>query len=312
MPAQISRGLIGLAALSLATAPSALAQDVETCIIDPTVPSFETAGAQDGLHALPHPSSAPHTAFHGQGVYGEDTLYLSHLAVFMALPQAHPHNFQVILEVEPEDPATKAAYQADRIQHPDPLYTMVPPRFEQTALVTAHAGRTPLVQFPASTMFRGHFEQGGQPILDELTFRVRRVIHFREFLFDGAKLPDQHYLLFGRDQDVFLAHLLSAPPDFDQILSVAFTMEDEVASDTMRALVEDLLAQGLYLHLPDRDNEIPTRLIAGDALTCTLQTDTGAPPLQVAVRVMSETYCEAGEFTTPVTNEFNQPRRCDG
>jgi hypothetical protein len=290
----------------------ALAQPSQSCTISPDPPPFEAGDDSDRLHALPHIGAAgPHTFFHGQGLYGEDTLYLNHLAVFMGEPKLHPHNFQVILEVEFEDPEDKAFYQADRAQHPDVIYTATPPVFDLVALVTEHPGREPLRKLPLTSVVRGHFEQGGELIIEDTVLAIKRVVHFREFFLDGPKLRDQHYLLFGRSGDVLLSHLLSAPPDFDQFLAVEFKAND-VPSEAVGKRIESLLAQGLYLHLPDRENGIATRLRAGDVLTCSLETGTRALPIMVELRATDELYCEAGEFTKLVLNQFNQSRHCDG
>ena len=56
-----------------------------------------------------------------------------------------------------------------------------------------------------------------------------------------------------------MAHLLSAPPDFDQILAV--DIENEELSD-------ELLRKGLYVSLPERENDIEGRLLRGDAFSC--------------------------------------------
>jgi hypothetical protein len=303
----------GLLTLMLTVPQLALAQPSQSCTISPDPPPFTASTSEDQLHALPHPKGAgPHTFFHGQGLYGKDTLYLSHLAVFMGDPKAHPHNFQVLLEVEFENAEVKAQYRADRAQHPDVIYTATPPVFDQVALVAEYPGRKLLRRFPQTTVFRGHFEQqGSKPIIEETTLEIKRVVHFREFLLNGPKLEKQHYLLFGRGGDVMLSHLLSAPPDFDQFLAIEWKPKDN-PNETVGKRVEDLLAQGLYMHLSDRENAVKTRLRTGDALTCSLETGTQSLPITVELRVTDELYCEAGEFVQLVPNmqDFNKPRRC--
>ncbi len=301
--------IAGLFALLSALPRLGLAQP-EKCIITPKPPTFVSGETQDRLHALPHPRTAPHSGFHGQSLWGRNTLWFSHLAVFMGEKGSHPHNFQVILEVEFEDSDDKARYQSDRAEHPESIYTAGPPPFDQAALVTDYDGRRPLRRFPESAVFRGHFEQGGVRILQGTTFEVRRVVYFREFLLGGSKLSQQHYLLFGKGGDVFLSHLLSAPPDFDQMLAVQFEAR-EIPSDVVGKLIEDLLAGGLYLGLPDRGNTAAKRLRKGDSLTCSLETGRRALPIEVKLNIVDEPYCEAGEFVKLVTDEFNQPQPCE-
>ena len=197
----------------------------------------------------------------------------------------------------------------DRVQHPNEIYTTNPPApFNQKALVTGSPDSEPLRSLPQSTVFRGHLEQGGTPIISD-TFEIKRVVYFQEFFLNGPKLQNQHYLLFGREGDVLLSHLLSAPPDFDQFLAVELKATD-VPNESVGELVKSLLAQGLYLHLPGRENTGATRLRAGDALTCSLETGTRALPITVELHVKDELYCEAGDLEKLVMIDFNPLRRC--
>ena len=73
------------------------------------------------------------------------------------------------------------------------------------------------------TVFRGHLERGGQIIdaLRDVDVTVKRVVYSRKFdLKQLQKWEELDYILFGSGQELFLAHLISAPPDFDQILSI--------------------------------------------------------------------------------------------
>jgi hypothetical protein len=291
-------------ALLLGASDAAPAQAAEPCVISPVSPDFAAAPGSDRLHAVPD-AAAAHTALHGQGLFGGETFYLSHLAVFMGSPEAHPHNFQVLLEVAFEDAEAEADLRADMVKHPDTLYTAVPPPFDQMALVA----EPPLRTLPGTAAVRGHFEQGGVPVVEETTLTVERVVHFREFHLGGARLESQHYLLFGRGSDVLLAHLLSAPPDFDQIVSASFEATD-VPTEAVGQTVRDLLAAGLYLHLPERANATDTRLKPGESLTCRLDTGTRAEPVTAEITVAREHYCEAGELSALVTTAFNRPLSC--
>lgn len=290
--------------LVLAVLMAAPAGAAEPCVISPEAPDLATIPAGSRLHAGSDVAAA-HTALHGQGLFGEHTHYLSHLAVFMGNPAAHPHNFQVILEVAIEDPEADAVLVADMAKHPDLLYTAVPPDFDQMTLVA----EPPLKVLPGTALVRGHFEQGGRAVVDDATLTVERVVHFRELAFEGPRLETQHYLLFGRGDDVLMAHLLSAPPDFDQILAVSFAPLD-VPTEAVGQIVEDLLAAGLYLQLADRANETGTRLRPGETVTCRLDTGTRAEPVTVELSVAREHYCEAGELSALVMTAFNRARPC--
>jgi hypothetical protein len=93
--------------------------------------------------------------------------------------------------------------------------------------------------------------------------------------------------------------MLSAPEDFDQILTVEV---DGADSD---------LTAGWSLSFPARSNKVSERLQVGEEITCA--GDEGAP---ISVRVVAEPYCEVGEFTHIVGrvagNGFGTSAPCPG
>ncbi len=260
------------------------------CSASATAPDFG-GNAAGGLHALPADRDAaqmaPHGGSHGQLLLGRESLYLYHLPLFMTAPREHPHNFQVILEVEfgSTEGAAGATYMEDRGRHAEALYSAVPDLFDQTSLVLDYPGHSPLRALPVSVV-RGHFERPPfERIIDETSLDITRVVHFREFVAGGEKLEPLSYLLFGRGGELFMAHLLSAPPDFDQILEV------ELAGGDLPAEAE---SGGLYLSFSGVANEVADRLRNGDSFGCRF--DSGAPdPPQMELRVAREVYCEVGE-----------------
>jgi hypothetical protein len=247
----------------------------------------------------------PHRGIHGQLLYGEDPTYLSHLAVFMGEPVSHPHNFQVVLEVSFSDPSAEATYLQSLRATPDDIHTAVPPPYDQNALVVDEPGRQ-LHRTLAGTRFvRGHFEQGGQQIMPPTDLDLERVVYFREFTTGGERDEAPHYLLFGRSNEAHLTHLISAPPDFQQILKVEVT-----AGDGLPEQLDELLAEGLYLSLPDRDNTEDRRLRTGETIDCGVDAETSLAFPSVELRVAEESYCEAGELSSLVTGPFNVPAAC--
>lgn len=292
----------------LAGAGAGVAQAAEICLISPDPPPFSAVGSEDRLHPSSVPGATAHSGVHGQLIFGEDAVYWSHLPIFMGNPSRHPHNFQVIAKVAFSSPQDKARYRDDRLHNAANLYTVVPPPFDQGALVIDKPAGEPLESFPRTDLVRGHFEQGGNTIFTA-DFTLEGVVYHREFLLNGERLKRQSYLLFGRGEDVFLGHLLSAPPDFDQILAVAFEAPD-TATAAVRSLVTDLVADGVFLELPDRANEEATRPRRGETLTCKFETRTLAQPVTIGVVLGRELYREAGEFDSRVTTKFNSPRRC--
>jgi hypothetical protein len=241
------------------------------------VASRETASAPNQLPANP-------PATHNMLVVGEQAVFLSHLPMFQVKGEdPMPHRYQVILEAKL---ARQEDYAKDRREHPGTtIYTLNPEDFILPELVSR-----PLSSFKAKTLFRGHLERDGSvPVLENADVSVQRVIHFRE-LDAKAKRPRQlEYLLFGKGDELFLAHLIVAPPDFDQILSVKIAGHPFTDAE---------LAQGVSIVFPKTRNTAATRLkaqrVAGEATA-------GSSRKKVQVDVSRELYFEEGELRVPAT-----------
>ena len=124
-------------------------------------------------------ASPPTCGVHNQMMFGEQTIYLSHLPMFMFNPQRHEHNFQVILEVTLSRPGNaQTTYANDRRKHPrERMYTMSPEAFEMVELDPQHPRRTALT----GDIFRGHLERGGKAIIKAATAQVVRTVCFHPF-----------------------------------------------------------------------------------------------------------------------------------
>jgi hypothetical protein len=230
---------------------------------------------------------------HGHLVVGDDPIYLSHLPMFMFGPERHPHNYQVLLEARlsgPGDPA--AAYRADRARSGERVYTLEPEHFSLTDFVSTDPRHPRLVRFQG-TVYRGHFEREGRPILKDVTVEIDRVIHFRAFVPGVPPLPQLAYLLFGEGSQLYLAHRITRPPDFDQVLAVA------VSGATFDAAA---LRRGIPVTFPGRANTIDARLQEGERLEADARLDEGEG-LQVQVievAVGTEFYYETGDLAEPM------------
>ncbi|HZF14159.1 MAG TPA: hypothetical protein VFE33_35635 [Thermoanaerobaculia bacterium] len=236
------------------------------------------------------PSGDP-SATHNMLVVGERTVYLSHLPMFQEkgrLPM--PHRYQAILEatfVQQEN------YAKDRQAHPaTTIYMLNPQEFVLPDLVSQ---RQPLQSFKAKEVVRGHLERKGNvPILEDVPVAVTRVIHFREFDPKAKKPVQLEYLLFGKGGELFLAHRIVGPPDFDQVLSVKAVEP---------ALTDEELAQGVTVIFPGTKNTVTGRLgvkkVSGEA------TLAGSPTVhkKIQVDVGKELYFEEGELRVPA--KFN-------
>ncbi len=240
-------------------------------------------------------SSPPPTfGVHNQMMVGEQTIYLSHLPMFMFEPERHEHNFQVILEVTLSGPGNpQATYADDRRKHPNErMYTMSPDPFEMVELDPQHPRRTALT----GDIFRGHLERpfGRPPIIRAATAQVVSTVYFHEFDPNAQPLDQLEYLLFGKAPDLFLAHVITRPPDFDQILGVTVSSA---------ALTADDLKRGIRIKIPGRANTPHTRIKAGERVSAQAQhPDAQAgQPLELQLEAGTEFYFEEGELRLPMT-----------
>ena len=150
------------------------------------------------------------TGVHGMLLFGDETLYLSHLPMFES-----PHNFQVLLEVTFDDAVLKAL----RDDGTDGILTFVPEPFPIVELDPRGDG--PARTTIAGTIFRGHFERGGEPLAEGVAAQVRDVVVFRELDVGAKRAGDERltYLCLGRPDQLHLVHEVTARPDFDHVLT---------------------------------------------------------------------------------------------
>lgn len=190
-----------------------------------------------------HPPGGDRPAGHGMVVVGNETVYLSHLPMFMK-----PHNFQVVLQARfgGDDQQT---YVDDRAAHPKSLvYTLAPAPFVLPDILPPAPGKQPRLRTFRGDLFQGHFEQPG-PGTDRIAagvdVTVDAVVLGQRFD-PEAQAPDAlAYVLFGAGAELWLAHVITGPPDFDQLVSV--TVPDD-------AFTADALAAGVPVTVPGRKN----------------------------------------------------------
>lgn len=177
-------------------------------------------------------------AVHGMLMVGNHKIYLCHLPMFHS-----PHDYQLIVEADLGQAANNL-YLQDRKNHPEQdIYTLQPQqRFVLPALI-----QNPTT-FPAK-IYRGHFERGGTPIAESVPVTITRVIYFKNFAEDAPKAETLDYILFGSQHEQFIAHLITAKPDFDQVMSV------EVGNDQLKSAVEKL--NHVVLEIPGSTNDKP-------------------------------------------------------
>lgn len=243
---------------------------------------------------------APNT--HNMLVFGEKKIYLSHLPMFESVAPnktdyTSPHRYQVILEASFQRGGQNLQniYTDDRRQNTSiRIYTLNPENFVLPRLASG-SPQSPLLTGFKAKVFRGHLEKGGQVVtgLAGVDVRVSRVVHFRKFNPKASQPEKLKYLLFGSSQESFLAHYISKPPDFDQVLSVIVVAHSFTDAE---------LSKGIEVTIPDKSNKANERVKEAQQVTGLTQT-TGAPPLKFKLKAEKEIYFEEGELLIPPTFE---------
>ena len=237
---------------------------------------------------------------HGMLVAGDDTVYLSHLPMFML-----PHNFQAILEVAFEGGGNPYEhYLHDRRHVGAKLYTLNPTeRFNLTDLTVDPEDRKhpqPRRSSFGAQIFRNHFErpnnahpEAPRPVqLPNAVVRVMNVVLFRQldtYRKAPPLLPRLEYFLFGKAQELFLAHVITQPPDFDQVLSVRVEGHE---------FTDEALRHGVLVTVPERPNSTFERIKERERVVAEAQLAGEDVPRTVEIQVEAGTefYFEEGEL----------------
>jgi hypothetical protein len=256
--------------------------------------------SQVGVYATSGSATEDPPNTHNMILVGEHAVFLSHFPLFGTLrSDKHrfdsPHRYQVILEVSLGQNGKSAAdiYTADRKNNPSVLmYTLNPEDFVLSRL----SDRTPPPQRLESfrgTVFRGHLERGGKEIegLQNIQVNVKRVIYFQELSPDVSRPAHLEYVLFGRGKELFLAHRISQPPDFDQILSI------QVSGSY---LTDEALGRGIDVVFPTRDNTAEDRMREKQTATASVRINSKKTE-KLSIETLREFYFEEGELFSPPT-----------
>lgn len=235
-------------------------------------------------------------ATHNMMIVGSKSAYVSHLPMFEGLNAddsnefASPHRRQVIMEVTFTQGGMDVTpvYLADRISHPDVrMYTLRPSEFVLGRVDPAGAA---LKNFEGDAVFRGHLERPPRRRIigrsGPFQVNVKNVIHFHKFDPRATKPKQLEYILFGKGAELFLAHFITLPNDFDQIISI---------KAPGHGLTDAQLSQGLHVVISSRDNDPLKRLKEKDKAPGSLQVP-GATPRALSLEVVREFYFEESEL----------------
>jgi hypothetical protein len=259
------------------------------------------------------PEDSPNT--HNMMLVGAKTAFLSHLPMFVndgTGPEFDsPHRFQVILEATFTDGTRNLTdvYFSDRVKNPAvKMYTLNPGLFVLSHL---DPNGKALKKFRGNGLIRGHLERGGKSFIGDFQnppdggafdVNVVNVVHFHEFDPKAAKPAKLEYLLFGKGSELFLAHLITKPNDFDQTISI---------KTTGPAFTDEELSKGLHVVFSKRGNTAKDRLKEKIKDSGMLQIS-GVAPRSVSVEVVKEFYFEEGELFLPPTFDVTPEEKKPG
>jgi hypothetical protein len=229
-----------------------------------------------------------HPAVHGMVLFGQRKIFLSHLPLFSSNGHRSPHNFQAILEASFSDPQHYQQDLAAVAKNPWTLFTIEPDPFLLNDLNSAAETNRQIKSIQA-TVYRGHFERGGTPLIRDAELVVEKVVHFRSFDLDEQRPKRLSYIVFGGGSELFLAHRITRPPDFDQILSVTF---DENLSG-------EVPATGTISTAYDLIDSVDRRIKEKQKANCDIISPNGkASRKTVKITAVREIYFETGDLAS--------------
>ena len=207
-------------------------------------------------------------------VVGVRSVFLSHLPMFVGLcndkvsaskrSTASNSSWRSPFSSREQLHDVTEIYKQDRLRHPDiRMYSLQPgERFALAEIFSPPASSEPRRSFQAQ-VFQGHLERGGEVLrgLSGITVRIKRVVYAHEFRREDKRVENLEYILFGTPDELFLAHRILAPGDFDQLLFVR--VPDEQFSDAD-------LSQGLRVVVSGHPNGSSGRLRGGQKIAAQL------------------------------------------
>jgi hypothetical protein len=260
------------------------------------------AAAQDHTALAGGAATEDSPNIHNMLVVGNETVFLSHLPMFKGLNKqatdyTSPHRYQVILEVNFTGNGKDVTdiYTKDRQGSPGTkMYTLNPEPLILARLFTPDVQNPALGSFKA-TVIHGHLERKPHHViggLEDVVVTVKKVVHAQKFD-PGATKPEKlRYFLFGKGEELFLAHVITKPPDFDQIVSV------KVAD---HSFTNEELNREVNVIFPDRDNTASQRIKENQQAPGKFQVIGTPQSFESAVQAGIEYYFEEGELAMPAT-----------
>ncbi|MDV3002985.1 MAG: hypothetical protein N5P05_004640 (plasmid) [Chroococcopsis gigantea SAG 12.99] len=232
------------------------------------------------LPSSDHAQATDPACIHGMRIVGEQSVYVSHMGLF----NNSCHDYQGIFEVSFEGASNpqKIYLDAQKKDANQNEFTIEPT--QKFVLPELAAGK--LTSFKAN-IYSGQYERSTTKpklLASDVTVKLKRVLYFRQFK-AGAKQPAKlEYLLFGTRTEQLVAHLITAPPDFDQVLALKAALP----------LADSELTKAVPLVLPNRPIPDPKAnlnqaLKSGDKYIVQLNGQQSTKTLETGIQYFLET-----------------------
>jgi hypothetical protein len=159
------------------------------------------------------------SAFHEFAMFGRKRLYLSHYPMFHAV-----HAYQAIAEARLSRGGRDwtSAVLSELARHPKRLYTLSPSKRSSKFTRRRSDWRLPST-FCGGKTFNADVHWGGkkdQFLARDLSATLTGIIFFRQFQEEDRHNRRLSYIVFGEQDDLYLAHYITVQPDFDQLVAV--------------------------------------------------------------------------------------------
>lgn len=171
-------------------------------------------------------ATAVGAAVHGMVLFGADTLFISHVPMFMA-----PHDWQALMQVKLSHATSDAlaVYQKASTPGGQALFTLKPKPFVLPNLLSGT-----IKSFQAD-LYKGNFEDGGKVILANVTVTVDEVLFSSQLKKTNAALKQLTYIPLETPEASYLVHQITAPQNFDHIVQIQWITEPVSGSTTLRS-----------------------------------------------------------------------------
>lgn len=242
-------------------------------------------------------SATASAAVHGMVIFGTDTLFVSHIPMYMS-----PHDYQSIMQVKLSHPTSDAlaVYQkALGTSGKQTLFTVRPKPFVLPNLLNGK-----ISSFTAD-LYKGNFEQGGKVVLSNVTVTVEENLYTTQLSKSTAAAEALTYIPVETADSSYLVHQISAPNNFDHIVQIEWLNKTGNSSADFPSTVDETspinveplpVKQEIVLKTFSVADKEANRLSAGqyfsvseDGTIAESATATGA-----AFRVVSDFYCTQG------------------